>query len=207
MFLEDILSVANILSLLLQSDKKDLSVIARSVNGVIEILKNIGENIDTNHLKNFNNANERIEKFEVYERQNIVSSGMCKRQKQDHNLAKDIFHKKVMKPFIDELIKEMKSAFDISNLTVLNAFLKLDPQKIPNKDSLLFENYGVEEATLLHNCHGKGKEDSFQGRTVQADDLYDTQLSCLLLEFSYFKSYVCEQKAALSQEYSGKENL
>ena len=62
MFLEDVLSVTNILSLLLQSDKKDFFVIARSVNTVTEILKNIGENIDTNHLKNFNNANEIIEK-------------------------------------------------------------------------------------------------------------------------------------------------
>ena len=40
------------------------------------------------------------------------------------------------------LIKEMKNEFNISNLHVLNAFLKLDPQKIPNKDSLLFGNYG-----------------------------------------------------------------
>ena len=38
-------------------------------------------------------------------RQNIVSSGTCKYQKQDHNLTKDIFHEKVIKPFIDELIK------------------------------------------------------------------------------------------------------
>ena len=99
----------------------------------------------------------------------------------------------------------MKNAFNISNLPVLNAFLKLDPQKIPDKDSLLFENSGVEEVTLLHNFHGKGKEDSFQGRTAQVDALYDTQPSCLLLEFSNLKSYVCEQKAALSQEYLGKE--
>ena len=55
------------------------------------------------------------------------------------------------------------------------------------------------------NFYGKGKGDSFQGRTVQADALYDTQLLCLLLGFSNFsKSYVCEQKPALSQEYSGK---
>ena len=69
----------------------------------------------------------------------------------------------------------------------------------------MFENYGVEEVTLLHNFYGKGKEDCFQGRTIQADALYDTQLSCILLEFSNFKSYVCQQKVALSQEYSGKE--
>ena len=138
-------------------------------------------------------------------RDKILSSGLRKCQKQDHNLIKDIFDKNVIKPFIDESIKEMKNAFNISNLPILNAFLKLDPQKIPDKGSLLFENYGVEEVTLLHNVYGKGKEDSFQGRTVQAAALYDTHLSCLLLEFSNFKSYVCEQKAALSQEYSGKE--
>ena len=135
----------------------------------------------------------------------FVSSRTRKCQKQDHNLTKDIFHKKDIKPFIDELIKEMKNAFCILNLPDLNAFQKLDPQKITDKDSLLFENYGVEEVTLWHNFYGKGKEDSFQGRTVQTDALYDTQLPCLLLEFSNFKSYVCEQKAALSQEYSGKE--
>ena len=70
--MEDFLSVTNILSLLLQSDRKNFSAIVQSVNMVIEILKNIGENIDTNHLKNFNNANKIIEKIEVYERQNIV---------------------------------------------------------------------------------------------------------------------------------------
>ena len=86
--LEDVFSVTNILSLLLQSDKKAFSEIVRSVNTVIEILKNIGENIDTNHFKNFNNANKIIEKIEVYERQNIVSSGTRKRQRQDHNLTK-----------------------------------------------------------------------------------------------------------------------
>ena len=90
-------------------------------------------------MKNFNNANEITEKIGVYERQNIVSSGTHKCQKQDHTLTKDIFHKKLIKPFIDELIKEMKNAFDISNLPILNAFLKLDPQKIR----------GVEQVTLV----------------------------------------------------------
>ena len=99
----------------------------------------------------------------------------------------------------------MKNAFNISNLPVLNAFPKLDHQKISDKDSLLFENCGMEEVIFLHNFYGKGKEDSFQGRTVQVDALYDTQLSCLLLEFSNFKSYICEQKVALSQEYLGEE--
>ena len=88
--MEDVLSATNILSLLLQLDKKDLSTIAQPVNTVTEILKNFGENIDTNYLKNFNNANEIIEKIKVYERQNIVSFGLRKCQQQNHNLIKDI---------------------------------------------------------------------------------------------------------------------
>ena len=157
--MEDVLSVTNILSLLLQLDKKDFSTIAQPVT---EILKNFGENIDTNYLKNFNNANEIIEKIKVYERQNIVSFGLRKCQQQNHNLIKDILDKKVIKPFIDESIKEMKNAFNISNLPVLNAFLKLDPQKIPDKDSLLFENYGVE-VTLCITFMEKVKKTAFKG--------------------------------------------
>ena len=79
----------------------------------------------------------------------FVSSGTRKCQKQDHNLTKDIFHKKDIKPLMDELIKEMKNAFYNLNLPDLNAFQKLDPQKIPDKDSLLFENYGMEEVSLI----------------------------------------------------------
>ena len=63
MFLEGVVIVTNILSLLLQSDKKDFSSITPSLNGVIENLKNIGENIYTDRLKNFNNANKKIEKM------------------------------------------------------------------------------------------------------------------------------------------------
>ena len=138
-------------------------------------------------------------------REKIFSSGARKRQKQDHNLTKDIFHKKIIKQFIDELIKKMKNTFDISNLPILNAFPKLDPQKIPDKDSLLFENYGVEEVTLLHNVYGKGKEESFQGRTVQVLLYMIPDFHAFYLSLAILKIKVCEQKAALSQEYSGKE--
>ena len=50
----------------------------------------------------------------------------------------------------------------------------------------------------------KVKKTAFKGRN-QADALNDNQLSCLLLEFRNFKSYFCEQKAALSREYLGKD--
>ena len=45
----------------------------------------MGENREINHLKKFNNADE-IKNIGNYQKQNIVSSGIPKCQKQDHNL-------------------------------------------------------------------------------------------------------------------------
>ena len=85
------LSVTDILSLLLQSDKRDFSAVSHSINTVLGTLKVMGENRETKYLKIFNNADEIIQKIENDQKQNIVSSGIHKRQKQDHNLSKKDF--------------------------------------------------------------------------------------------------------------------
>ena len=82
------LSVTDILSLLLQSDKRDFSAVSHSINTVLGTLKVMGENRETKYLKNFNNADGIIQKIENYRKQNIVSSVIRKRQKQGHNLSK-----------------------------------------------------------------------------------------------------------------------
>ena len=86
---------------------------SRSLNTVLGTLKVMGENRETNYLKNFDNAGEIIQKIENYQKQNMVSSGIRKRQKQDHNLRKGDFHTTVVKPFIQALIEEMEDAFNI----------------------------------------------------------------------------------------------
>ena len=78
----------------------------------------------------------------------------------------------------------MNGAFNISNLPVLNAFLKIDPQGIPDRDSLSFESCGKEELKVLHDFYGTGQQDIFQGRMMQTDTL----------EFRNFKSYISQQK-------------
>ena len=60
----------------------------------------MGENRETNHLKNFNNADDIIQKTENYQKQNMVYSRIRKNQKQNCNLSKGDFHKTVVKPFI-----------------------------------------------------------------------------------------------------------
>ena len=77
-FLEDVLSVTNILSLLKQSDKKDFSAASRSINTVLGTLKVMWESKETRHLKKFNKADEIIQKIENYQKQNIISSGIRK---------------------------------------------------------------------------------------------------------------------------------
>ena len=95
-------------------------------------------------------ADKIIQKIEKYQKQNIASSGIHKSQKQDLNLSKDYLHTIAVKIFIHTLIEEMKGAFNISNLPVLNAFQKLDPSGLPDRDSLLFESYGQEELKRLY---------------------------------------------------------
>ena len=63
------LSVTNILSLLPQSDKKDFSAASRSTNTVLGTLKVMGESNETRYLKNFNKADEIIQKIENYQKQ------------------------------------------------------------------------------------------------------------------------------------------
>ena len=74
--LEEALSVTNILPLLRQSDKNDFSAISRFV----DMIKFMAENRETNHLKNFNNTDEIIQKIGKYQ-QKKVSSGFHERLK------------------------------------------------------------------------------------------------------------------------------
>ena len=205
-FLEDVLSVTNALSLLLQSDHKDFAAISRSVDNTIAKLKGIGKSYDSIHLKSFRESDKIIGKIKEYERRNIVSTGTRKRSKIDRSLnnSQD-FHTKVIQPFVKALVKEIKNAFDLTNLPILNAFLKLDPQDIPTKEATEFPSYGEKELKVLFDHYGTSKEDTFQERTIKANSLLDCSFSVLTVEYTNFKDYVADQKIALSEEYAGKE--
>ena len=66
------------------------------------------ENREIKYLKNFNNIDKIIQKIENDQKQNIVSSGICKRQKQDHNTSKCDFHTIVVKPFYSGIDRRNK---------------------------------------------------------------------------------------------------
>ena len=68
----------------------------------------------------------------------------------------------------------MKGAFNISNLPLLNEFLKLDLWGLPERDSLSFESYSEEKLKVLHAFNETSKQHIFQGKMVQPDTFYDT---------------------------------
>ena len=97
------------------------------------------------------------------------------------------FHEKVIQPFIIALTKEMKDAFDLSNLPVLNSFLKLDSQDLPTTESTKFSTYGEHEMKEFYKHYGTRKEDTFQERSVNTDALLDVPMDALLIEYAGFR--------------------
>ena len=71
----------------------------------------------------------------------------------------------------------------------------------------MFESYGEDELKGLNDFCGTGKQDIFQGRMLQAEPLYGTQLLSQLLEFRNFKSYVSQQKILCPKNTAVKKNL
>ena len=65
-FLEDILSVTNVLSLVLQSNQKDFGALRRSVKYTINQLEQIHKNVRCPLMKNFQKVEEQTQNIERY---------------------------------------------------------------------------------------------------------------------------------------------
>ena len=104
----------------------------------------------------------------------------------------------------------MKGMFDLTNLPVLNSFLKLDLQGLQSAEWTDFPTYG--EHKIVQSLRYKAryvprKEDMVQERTVTTDTLLDVPIDALLIEYARFKKYLAQQKVALLEENTAKEKL
>ena len=71
-FLEDLLSVTNVLSLVLQSDKKYCAAVHRAIQLTCLQLKQMRDNSQSSLLKSFNGCNTVLARFNEYNQQNVV---------------------------------------------------------------------------------------------------------------------------------------
>ena len=78
-FLEDVLSITNILSLVLQSDKKDFAAVRRAMQLTCLQLKQMRDNSQSSLLKSFNGYNTVLARINEYNQQNVVGHSTRKR--------------------------------------------------------------------------------------------------------------------------------
>ena len=80
-FLEDVLSITNVLCVVLQTDKKDFSVISRAISNCIKMLKVILTNKNTDLIKSFNSScTDKVKKTDDYQMQLTVSGSTRKKR-------------------------------------------------------------------------------------------------------------------------------
>ena len=83
-FLEDVPIITNVLSLVLQTDKKDFGAISRAVSNCIKMYEEILTNKNTDLLKSFNSScTDVVKKIDDYQMQLIVSGSTRKKHAED----------------------------------------------------------------------------------------------------------------------------
>ena len=72
-FLEEMLSITNTLSLVLQADHKNFAAVQRALNTTLEMLQDISQNPESKHLKSSQSSAEIINQLNNFEEQNVIS--------------------------------------------------------------------------------------------------------------------------------------
>lgn len=102
-FLEDVLAVTNILSLVLQSDRKDFGAVRRALSSTLNTINDM-KNINSIHLKSFRGCQDVLDQFESYTKQNVPAKHTRKKLKIDHSISIEEFHENIAKPFLAKLV-------------------------------------------------------------------------------------------------------
>ena len=72
-FLEDVVTITDILSLFLQSDHKEFAAIRRATQSTVNQLIKMRNDKNCPLLKSLNSCNETLKSLDEYEQQNVVS--------------------------------------------------------------------------------------------------------------------------------------
>ena len=193
-FLEDVLSITNALCLLLQSDRKDFGAISRAVESTLTTLNNIKSDPNSPNLKSFKQSTDIIQRLSTLDMRETVAGNTRKKSRIDTNISMEDFHTSVIQPFVKALSNEIASASDLSDLPILNAFLKIDPSCIPTQSDISFTEFGTSELKVLFEFYGKDAVDKYQGKITRAEKIITCPLSSLELEFGGYKNYIATLK-------------
>ena len=113
----------------------------------------------------------------------------------------ELSHSSTINPFIDALMKEITYAFDLPELPVLAAFLKLDLADLPDSTSSEFWEYGTQELHVLYDFYGNESTNEYHGRITRPEKLLHWPYDALELEFGGYKSYINSQKSKIQEKF------
>ena len=99
-------------------------------------------------------------------------------------------------------MEEIRAAFDMSSIDLIEALHMLDPVDIPKENPA---EYGNEKLEILFDFYGKPLQDSYEDRTVASPALINCTQESLALEYKHCKEYVINQRNDLSAELLAKE--
>ena len=101
-FLEDVLTVTNILSLVLQFDRKDFGAVRRALSTTLTTLNGMQNNSSV-HLKSFRAYQDVLSEIESFAKQNIPAKHTRKKLRIDHLISIEEFHENIGKSFLVRL--------------------------------------------------------------------------------------------------------
>ena len=120
----------------------------------------------------------------------------------DANLSMEEFHRKIGAPFVKALMEEIRAAFDMSSIDLIEALHMLDPVDIRKENPA---EYGSEKLEILFDFYRKPLQDSYEGRTVASPALINCTQEFLALQYKHYKEYAISRKNDLSVELLAKE--
>ena len=101
-FLEDVLTVTNTLSLVLQSDHKDFGAVRCTLSTTLTTLNDM-QNISSVHLKSFGGYQDVLSQIESFVKQNIPVKHTRKKLRVSHLISIEEFHENIGKSFLVRL--------------------------------------------------------------------------------------------------------
>ena len=101
-FLEDVLTVTNILSLVLQFDRKDFGAVRRALSTTLTTLNGMQNNSSV-HLKSFRAYQDVLSEIESFAKQNIPAKHTRKKLKIDHLISIEEFRENIGRSFLVRL--------------------------------------------------------------------------------------------------------
>ena len=202
-FLEDVLSITNVLCLVLQIDKKDFGAISRAVSNCIKMLEEILANKNTDLLKSFNSScTDILKKIDDYQMRLTVSGSTRKKRAEDRfSNDKDQFYKTVIKPFVSTLIVEIKGAFYMSEIPIVLALMRLDPISILEESDI---DEDVESLKTLHEFYGNVRTDEFGEHTTTCEKIINCNEKSLVAKYKTFRQYITKDSQQKTESYESQ---